>query len=109
VAKLGYDNADAHAGTNPRCESDNERRSPSEPMKTRTYSVTAQIVTGMNGTTVWQGRLTAQATSQRQAIAEAKRQIIDTVVEFDERIDPRIRIVEVTRECPEEVEARKTI
>ncbi len=74
-------------------------------MKTRTYSVTAQIVSGMDDTTVWEGRLVVRANNQQQAMAGAKQQIIDTVVEFDERIDPRIRIVAVARECLDGVEA----
>ena len=67
-------------------------------MKTRTYSVTAQIVSGIDDATVWEGRLAVKAANKQQAMAGAKRQVIDTVVEFDERIDPRIRIMAVAQD-----------
>ena len=67
-------------------------------MKTRTYSVTAQIVSGIDDATVWEGRLAVQAANKQQAVAEAKRQVMDTVLEFDERIDPRIRIMAVAQD-----------
>lgn len=66
-------------------------------MKTRTYSVTAQIVSGIDDATVWEGRLAVNA-ANKQAMAGAKRQVMDTVVEFDERIDPRIRIMAVAQD-----------
>jgi hypothetical protein len=67
-------------------------------MKTRTYSVTAQIVSGINDATVWEDRLAGKAANKQQAMAGAKRQVMDTVVEFDERIDPRIRIMAVAQD-----------
>ena len=39
-----------------------------------------------------------QAANKQQAVAEAKRQVMDTVLEFDERIDPRIRIMAVAQD-----------
>jgi hypothetical protein len=39
-----------------------------------------------------------KAANKQQAMAGAKRQVMDTVVEFDERIDPRIRIMAVAQD-----------
>lgn len=67
-------------------------------MKTHEYAIVAQIVSGIDNGTVWEGELTIQETNRKKAIRKAEERIRNTVIQYDARIDPRIRIVEVTRD-----------
>ena len=66
-------------------------------MKMHEYEITAQIVSGIDNGTVWEGEVTIQEANRKKAILKAEEQIRDTVVQYDVRIDPRIRIVEVNQ------------
>ena len=59
------------------------------------YNVTAEIISGIDETAVWQGTVEKVAARNPEAAAAAARTFIEeNVAEYDARIQPSIRIIE---------------
>ncbi len=60
------------------------------------YQVTAQIYAGADGATVWEGTFDDIVAATRQrAEKTAEQRVIDSIPQYDERIQPGIRILSV--------------
>ena len=64
-------------------------------MAIRNYSVKAQIVSGINDSTVWEGTLLVQSLNKKGVTTAARQKAEDTITEFDPRIDPSLRVIEI--------------